>query len=80
MTFSASTASVAGRYPRYAPDMVQLIATLRAARCACFTVSEIRTLGHGFGVDVPPAARWLLTLAHSAPGATADGSALPAKA
>lgn len=48
----------AGRYRRYAPETVQLIATLRFAQRAGFTVAEIRTLFHGFGTEVPPAERW----------------------
>ena len=43
---------------RYDHGTVRLIATLRFARAAGFTVAEIRTLFHGFGDDVPPAARW----------------------
>lgn len=38
--------------------MVQLLATLRFAQRAGFTVSEIRTLFHGFGAEVPPVERW----------------------
>lgn len=48
----------AGRYRRYAPEAVHLIATLRFAQRAGFTVAEIRTLFHGFGREVPPAERW----------------------
>ncbi len=48
----------AGRYRRFSPDTVQLIATLRFAQRAGFTISEIRTLFHGFGAEVPPAERW----------------------
>ena len=43
---------------RYGPDTMRLIATLRFAQSAGFTVAEIRTLFHGFGADVPPAKRW----------------------
>lgn len=43
---------------RYDESTVNLIATLRFARAAGFSVAEIRTLFHGFGADVPPAARW----------------------
>ncbi|HEX3157357.1 MAG TPA: MerR family transcriptional regulator [Gemmatimonadaceae bacterium] len=51
-------AARAGRYRRFPPNTVQLIATLRFAQRAGFTVSEIRTLFHGFGAEVPPAERW----------------------
>jgi MerR family transcriptional regulator, redox-sensitive transcriptional activator SoxR len=43
---------------RYSHDTIRLIGTLRFAQRAGFSVSEIRTLFHGFGADVPPAARW----------------------
>jgi MerR family transcriptional regulator, redox-sensitive transcriptional activator SoxR len=39
-------------------DVVRLLGTVRFAQEAGFTVAEIRTLFHGFGADVPPAARW----------------------
>jgi MerR family redox-sensitive transcriptional activator SoxR len=45
-------------YRRYSAATVQLIATLRFAQRAGFTVAEIRTLFHGFGAEVPPAERW----------------------
>jgi len=51
-------AARAGRYRRFTPDTVRLIGTLRFAQRAGFTVSEIRTLFHGFGAEVPPAERW----------------------
>jgi MerR family transcriptional regulator, redox-sensitive transcriptional activator SoxR len=47
-----------GGYRRYTRETVQLIATLRFAQRAGFTVAEIRTLFHGFGAEVPPAERW----------------------
>jgi MerR family redox-sensitive transcriptional activator SoxR len=43
---------------RFDPDVVRLLATVQFAQRAGFTVAEIRTLFHGFGPDVPPAARW----------------------
>ena len=43
---------------RYPPDTVRLIGTLRFAQRAGFSVSEIKTLFHGFGSEIPPAARW----------------------
>jgi MerR family transcriptional regulator, redox-sensitive transcriptional activator SoxR len=43
---------------RYDPDVVRLLRTVRFAQDAGFSVAEIRTLFHGFGAHVPPAARW----------------------
>jgi MerR family redox-sensitive transcriptional activator SoxR len=43
---------------RYGPDVVRLLRTVRFAQEAGFSVAEIRTLFHGFGAHVPPAARW----------------------
>lgn len=43
---------------RFEVDTVKLIATLRFAQSAGFSVAEIRTLFHGFGADIPPATRW----------------------
>ena len=43
---------------RYDEGTVRLIATLRFAQRAGFTVAEIRTLFHGFGAEVPPAVQW----------------------
>ena len=43
---------------RYDPDVVRLLRTVRFAQEAGFSVAEIRTLFHGFGAHVPPAARW----------------------
>ena len=43
---------------RYTSDTVRLLRTVRFAQEAGFSVAEIRTLFHGFGAHVPPAARW----------------------
>jgi MerR family redox-sensitive transcriptional activator SoxR len=43
---------------RYGPDVVRLLRTVRFAQEAGFSVAEIRTLFHGVGAHVPPAARW----------------------
>jgi MerR family redox-sensitive transcriptional activator SoxR len=43
---------------RYDSDVVRLLRTVRFAQDAGFSVAEIRTLFHGFGAHVPPAARW----------------------
>ena len=43
---------------RYHADVVRLLRTVRFAQDAGFSVAEIRTLFHGFGAHVPPAARW----------------------
>lgn len=39
-------------------DVVRRIQIVRFAQSAGFRISEIRTLFHGFGADVPPSARW----------------------
>ena len=38
--------------------MLDLLAIVRVAQQAGFTVAEIRTLLHGFSADTPPSARW----------------------
>ena len=43
---------------RYDADAVRLLKIVRFAQEAGFSVAEIRTLFHGFGAHVPPAARW----------------------
>jgi DNA-binding transcriptional MerR regulator len=43
---------------RFAPNAVRILSTIRFAQEASFSVSEIRTLFHGFGADVPPPLRW----------------------
>ena len=43
---------------RFDADVVRLLRTVRFAQDAGFSVAEIRTLFHGFGTHVPPAARW----------------------
>ena len=43
---------------RYGPDVVRLLHTIRFAQDAGFSVSEIRTLFHGFEAGVRPSARW----------------------
>ena len=52
-----SPARVNGRR-RYDADVVRLLRIVRFAQDAGFSVAEIRTLFHGFGAHVPPAARW----------------------
>lgn len=50
-------ARVSGRR-RYDPTVLQRLAVIHLAKRAGFTVEEIRTLLHGFGVETPPSARW----------------------
>jgi MerR family redox-sensitive transcriptional activator SoxR len=43
---------------RYDEGTVQLLRVLLLAQKAGFTLTEMRTLVHGFDPDTPPAARW----------------------
>lgn len=43
---------------RYDGEVLELLAVVRVAQQARFTVAEIRTLLHGFSTDTPPSARW----------------------
>jgi MerR family transcriptional regulator, redox-sensitive transcriptional activator SoxR len=43
---------------RYDPIILPMIEVLRFAQQAGFTLSEIRTLFHGYGADTPLDARW----------------------
>ncbi len=43
---------------RYEGEVLDLLAIVRVAQQAGFTVAEIRTLLHGFSADTPPSARW----------------------
>ena len=43
---------------RYDDGVLELLAVVRVAQQAGFTVAEIRTLLHGFSVETPPSARW----------------------
>ena len=43
---------------RYDPEVFELLAVVRVAQQAGFTVAEIRTLLHGFSADTPPSTRW----------------------
>lgn len=45
---------------RYDPDVIQLLAVLRIAQQAGFTVAEMRLLVAGFSSDTPASARWQL--------------------
>jgi MerR family redox-sensitive transcriptional activator SoxR len=47
-----------GGQRRYDPDVVRLVHVLRFAQQAGFTLEEIKTLFHGFGVETPLSARW----------------------
>jgi MerR family redox-sensitive transcriptional activator SoxR len=43
---------------RYGDDILELLAAVKIAQRAGFTVAEARTLLHGFSPDTPPSARW----------------------
>ncbi len=43
---------------RYDDAVLELLAVVRVAQQAGFTMAEIRTLLHGFSADTPPSARW----------------------
>ena len=43
---------------RYGGEVLELLAVVRVAQQAGFTVAEIRALLHGFSADTPPSARW----------------------
>ncbi len=43
---------------QYTPDILQLLAVIRLARQAGFSVAEVRTLLHGFPSNTSPAERW----------------------
>jgi MerR family transcriptional regulator, redox-sensitive transcriptional activator SoxR len=43
---------------RYGPEVLELLAVVRVAQQAGFTISEIRTLLHGFTAETPPSERW----------------------
>jgi MerR family redox-sensitive transcriptional activator SoxR len=44
---------------RYEPGVLELLAVVRVARQAGFTtISETRTLMHGFSAETPPSERW----------------------
>jgi MerR family transcriptional regulator, redox-sensitive transcriptional activator SoxR len=43
---------------RYGPEVLDLLAEIRVAQRAGFTISEIRTLMYGFSVEDSPSERW----------------------
>lgn len=43
---------------RYGPEVLDLLAVVRVAQQAGFTIAEIRTLLHGFTAETPPSERW----------------------
>jgi MerR family redox-sensitive transcriptional activator SoxR len=45
---------------RYDPNVIRLLALLRFARQAGFTVAEMRTLVQGFGPETRPTERWVM--------------------
>src|SRR5215208_2480518 len=48
---------VSGRR-RYDGEVLELLAVIRVAQQAGFTMAEVRTLLHGFSADTPPSTRW----------------------
>lgn len=43
---------------RYGPEVLDLLAVIRVAQRAGFTIAETRTLVHGFSAEDPPSERW----------------------
>ena len=43
---------------RYGPEVLDLLAVVRVAQQAGFTIVETRTLLHGFSEETPPSERW----------------------
>jgi MerR family transcriptional regulator, redox-sensitive transcriptional activator SoxR len=43
---------------RYRPEVLDVLATVRVAQRAGFTIAETRTLINGFSVEDPPSERW----------------------
>jgi len=43
---------------RYGPEVLDLLAVIRVAQRAGFTIAETRTLMAGFSVEGPPSERW----------------------
>lgn len=43
---------------RYGPEVLELLAVVRVAQQAGFTIAEIRTLLHGFTAETPLSERW----------------------
>jgi MerR family transcriptional regulator, redox-sensitive transcriptional activator SoxR len=42
----------------YGPEVLELLAVVRVAQQAGFTIAETRTLMHGFSAETPPSERW----------------------
>lgn len=51
---------------RYGPEVLELLAAIRVAQRAGFTIAETRTLIGGFSAEEPPSERWRV-LAHGKP-------------
>lgn len=43
---------------RYEPEVLELLAVVRVAQHAGFTIAETRSLLHGFSAETPPSERW----------------------
>jgi MerR family redox-sensitive transcriptional activator SoxR len=52
---------------RYEPGVLELLAEVRVAQHAGFTISETRTLMHGFSAETPPSERWRRLAAEKLP-------------
>jgi MerR family transcriptional regulator, redox-sensitive transcriptional activator SoxR len=52
---------------RYEPGVFDLLAVLRVAQHAGFTIAETRTLMHGFSAKTPPSERWRRLAAEKLP-------------
>lgn len=52
---------------RYGPEVLDLLAVVRVAQQAGFTIAETRTLLHGFSAETPPSERWRQLAAEKLP-------------
>lgn len=52
---------------RYGPEVLELLAVVRVAQQAGFTIAETRTLLHGFSAETPPSERWRQLAAEKLP-------------
>ncbi len=52
---------------RYESGVLELLAVVRVAQQAGFTIAETRTLMHGFSAETPPSERWRQLAAEKLP-------------
>jgi MerR family redox-sensitive transcriptional activator SoxR len=52
---------------RYGHEVLELLAVVRVAQQAGFTLAETRTLLHGFSAETPPSERWRQLAAEKLP-------------